>query len=57
VNDVEISPSRLTRDKVNKPKNADFAKPGETELIITSPAGDQTVYGFTIGKNTYRLEK
>lgn len=37
--------------------NAEFKKPGSTELILTSPDGRETVYKLTIEKNTYEIVK
>lgn len=35
--------------------SAEFKKPGQTLLIITSPDGDTTAYNLMIAKNTYDL--
>ncbi len=37
--------------------HADFKKQGATELLLTSPEKEDTVYQLMIGKNTYQLDR
>lgn len=37
--------------------NAEFKKPGDTELVMTSPDGKKEVYTLSISKDTYELNK
>ena len=37
--------------------HAEFKKPGETQLVITSPTSETVTYDLTIGKDTYHLER